>query len=92
MTPQQKADAIRERRSGGLTTLMAKAIHPHFDEEDQAAAYAAQVGVVKWLRSSRAEELALLGVDRAMQENDGRLSYGETVRAVLAALAEEASR
>ena len=76
----------------GLVTCMAQAIHPAFDEEDQAAAFAALRGVVGWLRSSRAEEVALAAIDAQMRQNDGRLSYGETVRTVLDALATEATR
>jgi hypothetical protein len=74
-----------------LTNMMARAVHPGFDEEDEATAYAMVPAIAAYLRSSRAEEVAMQAVSAAMVSGNMPMSYGDTVRCVLAAIASEVS-
>lgn len=75
-----------------LASMMAASLHPAYDEEDLATAAVMLPTVAAFIRSSRAEEVAMKAVNDALVAGNMPMSYGDVVRCALAAVAFEAVR
>ena len=74
-----------------LVASMARSLHSDPDGEDEATAFVCASGIADWVRSSDARSLALDEVNQRAKANGGSLTYGETVDATLAAVANSAA-